>query len=134
MFWAKFKRLFLAGACVGLMGGMPIMGASSLTLLTNTPVGAGTTLSNAATYINANFLLQSNQIATVTSNKIENDSGTATNLTVRGLTESALSTARLIEIVSSDGYQFLTSTFDGNGILTNALVLWPDGTHGVFSG
>lgn len=59
--------------------------------------------------------------------------GVSSNLVVSSFSESSLSTNRLKEIVTTDGYQFLSSTPDTYGIITNAVVLWPDGTRGVFS-
>jgi hypothetical protein len=41
--------------------------------------------------------------------------------------------ATLVQLVASGGYQLTVINRDSNFVVTNATVLWPDGTYGVFT-
>ncbi len=43
------------------------------------------------------------------------------------------SVERLREIVSAEGYQLTAITYDSDGVVTTATVLWPDGSAGTFT-
>lgn len=41
--------------------------------------------------------------------------------------------ARLVEITEAEGYQLSTITYDDDGVVETATVLWPDGSAGVYT-
>ncbi len=49
------------------------------------------------------------------------------------LTAAVAVTGRLKEMVSADGYELTAITYDSDGVVTTATVLWPDGSAGTFT-
>ncbi len=73
-------------------------------------------------------------LAAALSRVVANSNGAAANLSASGsFTYTNLPDQKLIEIAAGPSYQQLTMFRNAAGVVTNAAVLWPDGTYGTFT-